>query len=589
MPRQRGGLGVDRVLDDGVMSDVGAPEGSSLGGEPTAARVRTVLVADDQAPLRALVWATLSSRYRVLEATDGAEALALVRADRPDVVLLDVTMPRADGFAVCRQIKNDPELKKTIVLILTGRATEADQRAGTSAGADGYLTKPFSPSALLLVIERHLSVDGSAGPTTPPTVERPRISADSSHDLAQLLLYARELSALHEAARHQASQFRRLVEIGQELVGVSDLDWLVRHALERATAFSGCAGGRVLLAVGDDRHLAIRAAIGPTWSDAVDELQVGMLAQRALIERRPIVVLEDGEVQVGGLTSESRRGAVALFLPLAAPAGQVIGVLSLFDCARLGQLDDHDFDAFQLLAAQAGAAVETARLYHELADRELRLQDLVRRLLVAQEEERKVVAYEVHDGLAQVAAASLQHLQAFAAHYSSRNPQRRQQLDRSLELARQTVREARLVIGNLRSTVLDDLGLATAVRTEIEERRAEGWEITFDEALGPTRLPPTIEMAVLRVIQESFSNVRKHAKSTRARVELVRRDRVLSLEIQDWGVGFDPENLAASAGRGERVGLTSMRERVGLLGGTFNLSSRPGEGTRLVIEIPVGG
>jgi len=79
------------------------------------------------------------------------------------------------------------------------------------------------------------------------------------------------------AARHQASQFRRLVEIGQELVGVSDLDWLVRHALERATAFSGCAGGRVLLAVGDDRHLAIRAAIGPTWSDAVDELQIHVL------------------------------------------------------------------------------------------------------------------------------------------------------------------------------------------------------------------------------------------------------------------------------------------------------------------------
>ncbi|MBV9228900.1 MAG: PAS domain S-box protein, partial [Chloroflexi bacterium] len=106
------------------------------------------------------------------------------------------------------------------------------------------------------------------------------------------------------------------------------------------------------------------------------------------------------------------------------------------------------------------------------------------------EEERHHVAYELHDGLAQVAASVHQHLQAFASHYPPRSPQARGELDRALELAQHSVREARRLIAGLRPTVVDDFGLATALRLQVEAQRAEGWTIAYDEMLKSECLPP---------------------------------------------------------------------------------------------------
>ncbi|TME38497.1 MAG: sensor histidine kinase, partial [Chloroflexi bacterium] len=122
-----------------------------------------------------------------------------------------------------------------------------------------------------------------------------------------------------------------------------------------------------------------------------------------------------------------------------------------------------------------------------------RLQDLVRRLQVAQEEERRRVAYEIHDGLAQVAASAHQHLQTFADYHAPESPSGRDALQRTVELVQRTVREARRLIAGLRPTVLDDFGLAQALRLELEALRGEGWQVTYDEDIGDTRLPSQIE------------------------------------------------------------------------------------------------
>jgi CheY-like chemotaxis protein len=111
---------------------------------------KTVLIADDQQILRTLLRATLrKSSARVVEATDGLEALALARQERPDAVLLDVGMPGLDGYAVCRALKDDPATAGIIVVMLTARAQQAERERGLAAGADAYLTKPFRPAELL--------------------------------------------------------------------------------------------------------------------------------------------------------------------------------------------------------------------------------------------------------------------------------------------------------------------------------------------------------------------------------------------------------------------------------------------------------
>lgn len=111
---------------------------------------KTVLVADDEPMLRRLVLATIRRLpLRVLEAASGPEALALARQERPDLMLLDVGLPEVDGFAVCRALKTDPVTAGIKVVMLTARAQRQDLDRGAEAGADAYITKPFSPQRLL--------------------------------------------------------------------------------------------------------------------------------------------------------------------------------------------------------------------------------------------------------------------------------------------------------------------------------------------------------------------------------------------------------------------------------------------------------
>lgn len=157
----------------------------------------------------------------------------------------------------------------------------------------------------------------------------------------------------------------------------------------------------------------------------------------------------------------------------------------------------------------------------------------------------------------------------------------------ALELARRTVGEARRIIAGLRPTVLDDFGLAAAVRVEVEGLQAAGWAVGYQENLGAERLPATIETTLFRVAQEALANARKHAGTTRADVSLWREGDTVRVEVRDAGAGFRPSVARAAAGPGERLGLLGMSERVALVGGRLTVRSRPGAGTRVIAEVPV--
>jgi signal transduction histidine kinase len=161
---------------------------------------------------------------------------------------------------------------------------------------------------------------------------------------------------------------------------------------------------------------------------------------------------------------------------------RVLGVLEAYGSEALRGRPT--MDLLGSLANQATSALEYARLYGKLAQREQRLQELVGKLIAAHEEERRRVAYDVHDGLAQVAMGAHQQLQAYFHDHPPRSADARMKLGRVVDLVHQTTVEARRLIADLRPTVLDDLGLAAAVRSQIEELRAEGWEASYDEALG---------------------------------------------------------------------------------------------------------
>jgi two-component system phosphate regulon response regulator PhoB len=120
---------------------------------------RVILVVEDQADIRKLIAMTLDfGEYEVHEAEDGARGLFMAEGLRPSLILLDVMMPGdLDGFQVCQRIKTDPRLRDTQVIMLTARGQKSDLEAGKAAGADAYLTKPFSPLELIDTVEKLLA------------------------------------------------------------------------------------------------------------------------------------------------------------------------------------------------------------------------------------------------------------------------------------------------------------------------------------------------------------------------------------------------------------------------------------------------
>lgn len=119
--------------------------------------MKKLLIVDDEDNIRRLLAATLTGgEYEVIQARDGTQALEVARRERPDFVVLDVTMPGLDGIEVCRQIKADAALRQTTVVMLTAQAQADTRRRATQAGADAFLTKPFSPLQLLEVVERKM-------------------------------------------------------------------------------------------------------------------------------------------------------------------------------------------------------------------------------------------------------------------------------------------------------------------------------------------------------------------------------------------------------------------------------------------------
>lgn len=116
--------------------------------------MKKILIADDNTLAVELVWVTLEGGdYEVVDASNGKEALKKARVEKPDLILLDIVMPKMDGFEVCRRLKKDPQTKEIPIIMLTAKGQQVDQEKGRQLGVQDYITKPFSPSALLAKIE----------------------------------------------------------------------------------------------------------------------------------------------------------------------------------------------------------------------------------------------------------------------------------------------------------------------------------------------------------------------------------------------------------------------------------------------------
>ena len=251
----------------------------------------------------------------------------------------------------------------------------------------------------------------------------------------------------------------------------------------------------------------------------------------------------------------------------------------------------------QLLLMYAGASVlvlglswywaylSTIRERNEkqISRSEARLRKLSSELLSAQEDERRRISRELHDQLGQEVTAILLDLQSAARQHE---PERTQTLlDRAIANTDHVLKELHEIASRVRPSVLDDLGLEDAVASFLTEyQQRTGIEVEADVYFCGAQLPRRVSENAYRILQESLTNIAKHAQTNRAWVKIEVTPTELRLTVRDEGVGFLADQRDTS-----RLGILGIHERTELLGGDFRLAAARNEGTRVEVAIPLTG
>ncbi len=314
------------------------------------------------------------------------------------------------------------------------------------------------------------------------------------------------------------------------------------------------------------------------WCDGVQVIDLGaasdILADASLSGDAPSFALDVAGYTIG----------VPLFLQ-----EQVAGSVVLSVRPDAPPFAKRDLALIITVAGQLGIALENANLYQAVQEREALRGELYRQVVTARERERQRLARELHDSAAQTLTALGLGLAAVAENLSTHPERVSAQLHELRPLSSQALQEIHDLIADLRPSLLDNLGLVTALRSQTQafEKRTA---ITATFAVrGPRRrLAPEVEMTVFRIAQEALNNVARHAQANRVAVRLVFGVEVVCVRVRDNGRGFDTA-VALDTRLKERQtwGLLGMQERVALVGGSFLIRSRPGAGTMVQACIPL--
>lgn len=207
----------------------------------------------------------------------------------------------------------------------------------------------------------------------------------------------------------------------------------------------------------------------------------------------------------------------------------------------------------------------------------------LRRLLAANDDERRLIAYEIHNGLAQFLAAANMNFEAYEQQKQRRSGSAAETYAIGRRMLQEALQESRRLVGDLRPLLVDERGIVPAIEEYLKGRRLQSdMEFEFRHELTSPQLPAAVEKGLVRILQEGVNNAQRHSRSPKVRIELTQQGAWLRLLIQDWGVGFRPESVPP-----DRFGVEGIRARARVLGGIASIDSAPGQGTRLTVELPL--
>ncbi|HLF26760.1 MAG TPA: GAF domain-containing sensor histidine kinase [Anaerolineae bacterium] len=242
---------------------------------------------------------------------------------------------------------------------------------------------------------------------------------------------------------------------------------------------------------------------------------------------------------------------------------------------------DH-LELLTAVASQAIIALQNAQLYQRLQEEKNRIVDI-------EEDARKKLARDLHDGPTQSVAAIAMRLN-FTRTLLKRNPSRvEDELEKLEELARKTTKEIRHMLFTLRPLVLETQGLVAALEQYVQKLHDsdDSIEVILDAIRLSDRVGKDAQGVIFYIIEEAVGNARKHAQARHIWIRLLEDSRQLTAEVRDDGVGFEVQAVQASYDKRGSLGMVNMHERAQLINGTLSVASAPGQGTRVVLSMPI--
>jgi len=494
------------------------------------AEAGSILAVDDtDVSLKVLSDLLTEAGYLVRSALTGQIALRSAWHRPPDLVLLDVRMPDLDGFEVCRQLKAHHITRDVPVIFISGLAETEEKIRGFEAGGVDYVTKPYQRTELLARVAAHVNLRLAQ-----------RQVAAQNEELRQYREHLEELVAQRTAELKDSNQ--RLELMSFALDHVREAAYLIEKD-----------GGIVYV-----NQEACRA-----HSNSAEELR-SMYVSDIDPDYSPDMVKDAWQEAraTGKVTFETRhRRRDGTAYPVEITSSYI----------------DHDEGLVLCLARDISERREAER---RLAESYGFLQELTARRESAREEERKRIAREVHDELGQQVTALRLGIGTVRYRLAGNNPSLTEQLLDLAVQADETIKAVRSIATALRPPVLER-GIGPALEWLAGQFRASTGVACSVVLSEPCSLAEGTAVALFRCVQESLTNVARHARATAVLICLSGDGENYRLEVSDNGAGFD-----LSTKRTEAFGLLGMRERVLMLGGVFEIDTALGKGTSLRFQIP---
>ncbi len=387
-----------------------------------------------------------------------------------------------------------------------------------------------------------------------------------------------------------------LLKVSQSLSQTMDLSEITKVASQVIGTALGVDRCSIILLTSDGNHVEVKGMysklawreqklVGKQYSVNIDKYW------KTVIKKRKVLVINDiAKSSQRGIIQEHhlKEGLKSLLVTGMFFGKKLLGVLALSSLEEVRTFVPDEIKLVQAIANQVAVAIENARLVQVVKIHTQELKELSSQLMKAQENERKKIAQELHDQVGQMLQSMKMNLDRIKR-FLSADPQRIGETKDWLvdieSLLSQTIDDIRTLTFDLRPSMLDDFGLFSTLRWYLDDyTRRSNLKVFLKGKEEKYRFPLEVEVNLYRIIQEALTNVAKHAQATEVVVFLSRKHSTAILSVKDNGKGFDAHKLLSSPHKG--TGIFNMNERVNLLGGSFEIVSEPGKGTRVNVKIP---